>query len=624
MEVRSAESGTGGRRPRAPRAGPFEAVVYVHGMGSQRRYEETSRLIDRLDDYVNGRQGGAGAVGMLSAIEARVEPLLPERTGAIGYIETRYSDGTNKPPTRVRFYEAYWAPVMARTSSAASVARWLFRQPLRPWKTMTAPWRERQRLRRATLVSQFERRRPGTTDITRAEYAALLELYDEFEGPAQRRAHDKGSFAQFLDLIEARTNNPAETARLVDLAKAWRRAYWLEELRNVFVLATMALALVLLGGALVLSVLAILTTALDLETLTGVLSASGAPFKADLPTALGVAGSILGLIGFTGFLTQYLGDVEAWATYEETEAKHVARATTLNEAITVLSHVLGPDSACTRVTVVAHSLGCSVAHDALLALARRNRAHAGDPARTVRFEKLQHFVTMGSPIDKIEYFFESYSSRSHRYKRVVENLRGDIGSAPFCDDDGAPHIHWVNYWDEGDVISGALHSPACARPGRARIDNVQVASFHFPAPGASHSAYFDHERVIGDMFEMIYRRKHAFDPAPGAATPDDYERLDFGPGETPVPRGWWQALGLLTPWLSLAGVAAWVLPRVLAAPCPWGRLCGAALEQADLEAWLKPAALLLWSSAAAIALFLFVAWMFSKLAGHRKPIPDNR
>ncbi len=126
------------------------------------------------------------------------------------------------------------------------------------------------------------------------------------------------------------------------------------------------------------------------------------------------------------------------------------------------------------------------------------------------------------------------------------------------------------------------------------------------------------------MFEMIYRHKHAFDPAPGAGTPDDYERLDFGPGETPVSRGWWQALGLLTPWLSLAGVAAWVLPRVLAAPCPWGRLCGAALDKADLEAWLRPAALVLWSSAAVIALFLLIAWTFSKLAGHRKPIPDNR
>jgi len=578
---------------------PHTSVVYVHGMGSQRRYEETSRLVDSLDHYVNGRQGGPSSVGKLTDIEAQVEPLLPGRTDTIGYIETRYSDGSTKSPTMVRFYEAYWAPVMARTSSAASVARWLFRQPLRPWKTMTAPWRERQRLRRATLVSQFERRRPGVSAITRAEYAALMALYDDFEGPKQRRVHAEGSFAQFVQLIDSRTSDLGEKARLVTLARAWRRAYWLEELGNIVVLATMALALVLLGGALVLSVLAVLTAVLDLRTLAGLLTAWGAPSRADLATGLGLIGALLGLVGITGFLTRYLGDVEAWATYEETEAKHVARATTLDEAITVLSHVLGPDSACERVTVVAHSLGCSVAHDALLALARRNRAHAGDLARTVRFEKLQHFVTMGSPIDKIEYFFESYSARSHRYKRVVENLRGDIGTPPFCDRDGAPRIHWVNYWDEGDVISGALHSPASAHAGRARIDNVQVASFHFPDPAASHAAYFDHERVIGDLFEMIYRRKHAFDPAPGEGTPDDYEGLSFGPGETPVSRSWQLGLALMAPWLSLAGVAAWAGQSKQVA-------CG------------------LWAAAAAILAVLVIAWSISKLAGHRRPIPDNR
>jgi hypothetical protein len=104
----------------------------------------------------------------------------------------------------------------------------------------------------------------------------------------------------------------------------------------------------------------------------------------------------------------------------------------LTQTIATFSHVLN-DPTCERVTIVAHSLGTSIAHDALLALTRRNRAHqAGDPiAGPVPLKKIEHFVTMGSPIDKIEYFFESYSSSSHRYKRVIEALRGDIGTPPF-------------------------------------------------------------------------------------------------------------------------------------------------------------------------------------------------
>ena len=616
------------------KGGGWSAVVYVHGMGSQRRYEETSRLVDRLDDYVNGRKDSALSVGELSDIEAEVEPLRPALTDTIGYIETRYTDKTDRPATKVRFYEAYWAPVMAETSSAWSVARWLFRQPLRPWRTLTAPWRERQRLRRATLVSQFESRGAGAGAMTRGEYHDLLALYDQFENPDERRRYDKGSFKQFVALI-GRKAKPAEVERLVTLAKAWRRAYWLEELRNVFVLATMALALVLLGGGLVLTVLTGLSKILGIVTVSGVLH-DAAPFKADWATAVGITGFLLGLIGFTGFLTRYLGDVEAWATYEETDAKHVARAKTLDETITVLSHVLGPGSDCERVTVVAHSLGCSVAHDALLALARRNRAYEDQPDKQVSFHKLQHFVTMGSPIDKIEYFFESYSSRSHRYKRVIENLRGDIGSTPFCQPPAPPPpkvldpwIHWINYWDEGDIISGALHSPACAKPGRARIDNVQIASFHFPDPDKSHSAYFDHERVVGDLFEIIYRGKHAFLPKPGKGAPDDYDRLDFGPGDKPASRAGYLILGLLIPWIALAGILAWAMPAVLrvilAIPSAGTRL-GLSLER--IHAWapgLRGAAYGLWSLAGVIFLFLAIAFAVSRWGvKHRRPIPEFR
>lgn len=623
------------RRPRGEKArgkgGPWSAVVYVHGMGSQRRYEETSRLVDRLDDYVNGRQGTPKSVGMLSSIDAQVEPLRPELTDTIGYIDTRYSDGTPKPAANVRFYEAYWAPVMAETSSPLSVARWLFRQPLRPWKTLTAPWRERQRLRRATLVEMFERRGPGGSDITRGEYSDLLKHYNDFEGPDERRDFPKGSFAEFVKLIE-REEKPDKTGRLVKLAKTWRRTYWLEEVRNVFVLATMALALVLLGGGLVLTVLAFLTGLVDL-IVSGSPAGTTAPFKADVPTALGIAGFLAGLIGFSSFLTRYLGDVEAWATYEETELKHTARRKTLDETIAVLSHVLGPKSDCERVTVVAHSLGCSVAHDALLALARRNRAYEGQPEEQVCFEKLHHFVTMGSPIDKIEYFFESYSSRSHRYKRVIEDLRGDIGSAPFCQGKpSAPWIHWINYWDQGDIISGALHSPACAKPDkRARIDNVQVASFHFPDPGASHSAYFDHERVVGDIFEVVYRNKHGFDPAPGTGSPDDYDALDFGPGDKPASRAGYLILGLLAPWIALAGVIAWVLPSVLAIALAvdWieAQLPRLGLTAAEITAWapaLRHTACNLWIATAVALGVLVLAFVISGRIGHRRPIPELR
>ncbi|MGD9332157.1 MAG: hypothetical protein PVJ53_12650, partial [Desulfobacterales bacterium] len=92
--------------------------------------------------------------------------------------------------------------------------------------------------------------------------------------------------------------------------------------------------------------------------------------------------------------------------------------------VDLISHVL-QDPDCKRAVMVAHSLGTAVAHDVLLQAARHNRAYnATDPiSGPIPLEKMTHWVTFGSPIDKIQYFFESYKSRHHRYKRVVEELR---------------------------------------------------------------------------------------------------------------------------------------------------------------------------------------------------------
>ncbi len=89
------------------------------------------------------------------------------------------------------------------------------------------------------------------------------------------------------------------------------------------------------------------------------------------------------------------------------------------------------------------------------------------------------------------------------------------------------------FWDQGDTISGALHSPASAAGFYQRVDNVHVANFSFPDPSASHSGYFENRIVIEALFRVIYRRdasfRHLTQPAPDK--PYDYENIYLGPGE---------------------------------------------------------------------------------------------
>ena len=539
----------------------YTAVVYFHGMGSQRRYEETSYLIDQIDRYLGNQERAGTPLGQLRDIEAFVEPLNPKlgrpESTTVSYVKAEL---TAAAPTtdndKIRFYEVYWAPVMAEQRSALGVLKWIFSQPLRPFKTLNSRWRERQRLRRAALVAMLEAEYATATPEQIKDYTELLKIYDAFEGPEQRRRFPAGRFEEFLQYIGERPKvTPEEAIRRRALARRWLDAYQRVEIRNAMLLATMALALLLVAAWVPFLVLRVLECLLAWAPLASLLKQWDLSFTASWQTAVGVAVFLAGALGITRFLTDYMGDVEAWATYEETDAKHMARSKVLDRSVEILTHVL-EDMACTRVAVVVHSLGTSVAHDALLALRRCNLAYNPANAMTgaIDLRKLEHIVTMGSPIDKIEYFFESYVSNSHRYKRVVEKLRGDIGSEPFSDT-RKPYIHWINFWDQGDPISGPLHSPASATGFRQRVDNVHVASWRFPAPGASHAGYFGHRTVIDCLFRVICHRSASFRTLklPGPKQPYDYESVYLAsklgePKGTRSPLLW---MALATPWLTL-------------------------------------------------------------------------
>jgi len=592
----SAPGAAGSSRDREP----YTSVVYVHGIGSQRRYEESSRLVDRLDRYLFNEHARGNSKGKLSNIKVRVEPLrAPEKKDIVGYIRTIFGGGPeNIPSSAVRFYELYWAPVMADVSSPRGVLRWLFQQPLRPWQTAFSPWRERQRLRRSTLVALFEPGRSLPAGAERRDGGQLLKLYNDFEGLEAQRAYPKGTFAEFLNYVrQEEEKKPDRLKRHLKLAHVWRRAYIFEELRNAAVLSTLTLLIVLLAGGALFGTIMLLKLLVAAHVVPSMPGNHGQPLQPYFKTAVGVLSSLAGLLGVGRLLTDYLGDVEAWATYEETDAKHVARDKVLDQSMELLTHVLC-DDACKRVVVVAHSLGTSIAHDALLALTHRNLARdQRDPMdAAVPLSKIDQFVTLGSPIDKIEYFFESYSSQSHRYKRVVEALRGDIGSEPFSHRH-IPHVHWINFWDEGDAISGALQSPSGKAQYLQRIDNVHVATYAFPAPAASHFGYFENRTVISSLFEIIYRSKFSFWPATKglALPPEQYEERCLGPGQLPKGRRTLLLIALAIPWVTLAGLMA--------------RIFGCDLT-----------ALWLWAAAAIAGIVLLIAYCSSRHAGSLDPI----
>lgn len=542
--------------------GLYSACVYVHGIGSQRRFEETCRLIDRIDAHVGSDTYASGfPIRRLSDVEARVERPRIETDTDVAYVRADLVEGSGKDQVRtlVRFYEVYWASVMAGHGSPADVLKWMMMQVARPYFTLRSPWRERARLRRGALSAMLE-----TGRIDEVDYVKLMDAYHEYEGLAAQRKEPDGKFDGFLRWTDAKFSRRPETVkRLRIAAEKWRRHYVQSEWRNFAILTTLALAIGLIAAAgiwVAIQLFRLLGQAVD-----GAVDISIKDIFAydDPKIAMGLFITITLALGLGRILTEYLADVQAWATFQETDEKFDRRRRVLEEGKRTLRHVL-KDPKCERVTIVAHSLGTAIAQDSLLALARYNRARNpnGDPVEgPINLWKIDHFITLGSPIDKIEYFFESFTSASHRYKRFAEDMRGDIGTVPFSRNK-KPNIHWINFWDDGDVISGALQSPA-NRSGRAqRIDNVHVQALQFPAPGASHSAYFDDERVIDILSAAIFKGTYSFQTLPPVDRTDtkdrtpEYDSVRINSFDPPGKRRIWLLLALIIPWLSLVTLVA--------------------------------------------------------------------
>jgi len=324
-------------------------------------------------------------------------------------------------------------------------------------------------------------------------------------------------------------------------------------------------------------VLAILRALARQPVIVGIL---GDRIAATPANALALTGTILiGLLAGR-FLQRSLGDVMYWSTTRETDARAHVRAAILAHTTNTLRQVL-EDPLCQRVVVVAHSLGTTIAYEALLELGRINTAENRENpfAASIPLHKLDQFVTFGSPIDKIHFFFESSTITSATYERVRERLHGDLGAAPFSSN-RRPHIHWINLWDPADVVSGPLASPrAIVSPQIRPVENVEVALMRAPQPGAAHTRYLDDARVVQIIFDSVFHRRYTWvdppvmgsgHPHPGAP---NYNAQLVGPRDDGVTRTRQiQAVVLLLPWL----VAGWWAVHLVAEPGVVSRVLGLA------------------------------------------------
>ncbi|GEM_PF-3975058 len=436
-----------------------------------------------------------------------------------------------------RFYGGYWAGLAIDSPSPVRVFFWLMRQLVRPIFVGRSLWRLHDRWRRATLLKMYDK---SSDDEQKGKIDTLLRHYQAFvhKGPSewakdlQHKKQIKGSFRDFEEYIDRVESNSSTASELKAVARDWSIRYYLDEVFAFFKLVTVALfvisafAVIAIGILACLIILGLLIESLPINTqnspvlIGSIVSLAGQVRESNplgdawwivmLQMLIGLL-AIFGGIGVASFLSKSIGDVYLWTSYRETEKGNRTRNQILDEVTKSLLHVLKHND---RVIVISHSLGTSIAVDVMAQLGRIQRASPDNTEISDAIKKIEHFVTIASPVDKIHYFFSTHTGFNDLsfYERITSEVYGDYDVSPYTlakteSNQTSHQIRWRNYWDIGDFVSGPIYTFGLSADNNSQmrtVENIHIDNRDFPTTYKNHHDYFRNKYVLSDLYKTIF------------------------------------------------------------------------------------------------------------------------
>lgn len=197
------------------------------------------------------------------------------------------------------------------------------------------------------------------------------------------------------------------------------------------------------------------------------------------------------------FVVNFFGDVQIYTTHDENSEYFALRNAMLDLVTKTIGEVTSVAAAdgkkpYNRVHVLAHSLGSTIAMDALIRLydLKEQGAYGEED-----FARIRSFVTFGSPLEKTKYFFDiANPSQSLSFVQ----WRNDSYGVLFSDNrdalrypNGAGEgIFWMNFWYFLDPVANQIDSyRSFLVPGDKLADASRIrASIETAAKGATHVA----------------------------------------------------------------------------------------------------------------------------------------
>jgi len=493
--------------PTNPSVEKHTAVIFVHGMGPQARHENLGRLLKAFEDYY--AENGSGA---LRNVENRTERSRVGDSDDVAYVafdhfKIRKSTSPRPAPwgrpNAFRAYEAYWSPVTARGAQAWRVAGWALARLGKPKEIADRSWRESKRLRIARLHKLFADKPPeaGSSEGHRQYVmASLLSAIHRFRGAEGAKferepPHRPMDADAFLDFAANKVDN-ARRPQVRDTIPLWDRTRL-----PVETLATGLAKHIRLIAAATLYLVAHMVGRIVLTDGHDATSAAGLSF-------LALALMILALVASRS-LSNTFADVFIWNNIQDRDAEFQRRREILANTRALFEHV-ARDEKCQRIVIVAHSLGTAITLETLSLMGQRNVARAGTD-KIVELSKLSHLFTLGSPIDKIFYFFHTLEVGTYREGRLNDDLRGNLSQEPFFKD-GGPLLRWLNIWDPVDIVSDPLFTPLGSQIDGGRVLSTDIQNYAVENTSnldavASHINYLTNKSVVGSVAAALFHNR---------------------------------------------------------------------------------------------------------------------
>lgn len=195
----------------------------------------------------------------------------------------------------------------------------------------------------------------------------------------------------------------------------------------------------------------------------------------------------------------FIGDIVIYTSTDIKSKFFSVRREILEGAVNELRFLL-EDRRYARVIVAGHSLGSVIGYDALN---RINHAMNLGVISPKLAGKIVGFLTFGSPLDKIAFFFREHTHDDEYLRRQILAHYHGFKARPLSEQQNPKelsnpmkpfleHVRWTNFWDVEDKVSGHLDF--------YRVDeNVEISMALGPA--RAHTRYWEYE----PMYERILR-----------------------------------------------------------------------------------------------------------------------